>query len=266
MSNKPSIDKLVDIMAQLRDPLGGCPWDLKQSFTSIVPYTLEEAYEVAHAIEAEDWPEVQNELGDLLFQVVFYAQLGKEQGLFDFDAIVDGVSEKLVRRHPHVFAQLDVADEAEIKKNWENFKAAERAEKSQDVAPSALDDVPAALPALSRAAKLQKRAAHQGFDWPDISGVVDKLAEEQLELVEALASDDMEHIADELGDLLFTAVNLARHLKKDPEQLLRQANNKFENRFRYVEKILGVEGKELSDYSLEQLENAWCEAKTELNP
>ncbi|RCU51867.1 nucleoside triphosphate pyrophosphohydrolase [Corallincola holothuriorum] len=266
MSNKPSIDKLVDIMAQLRDPLGGCPWDLKQSFTSIVPYTLEEAYEVAHAIETEDWPEVQNELGDLLFQVVFYAQLGKEQGLFDFDAIVDGVSEKLVRRHPHVFAQLDVADEAEIKKNWENFKAAERAEKSQDVAPSALDDVPAALPALSRAAKLQKRAAHQGFDWPDISGVVDKLAEEQLELVEALASDDMEHIAEELGDLLFTAVNLARHLKKDPEQLLRQANNKFENRFRYVEKILRVGGKELSDYSLEQLENAWCEAKTELNP
>ncbi|TCI05018.1 nucleoside triphosphate pyrophosphohydrolase [Corallincola luteus] len=266
MSNKPSIDKLVDIMAQLRDPQGGCPWDLKQSFTSIVPYTLEEAYEVAHAIETEDWPEVQNELGDLLFQVVFYAQLGKEQGLFDFDAIVDGVSEKLVRRHPHVFAQLDVADEAEIKKNWENFKAAERAEKSQDVAPSALDDVPAALPALSRAAKLQKRAAHQGFDWPDISGVVDKLAEEQLELVEALASDDMEHIAEELGDLLFTAVNLARHLKKDPEQLLRQANNKFENRFRYVEKILRVEGKELSDYSLEQLENAWCEAKTELNP
>ncbi|GAA5218409.1 nucleoside triphosphate pyrophosphohydrolase [Corallincola platygyrae] len=258
-----AINKLIDVMAKLRDPNGGCPWDLKQNFSTIVPYTLEEAYEVAHAIEQQDWPEVKNELGDLLFQVVFYAQLGKEQQLFDFEEIADAVSEKLIRRHPHVFGELTVAGEAEIKQNWENIKAKERAAKSESGKASALDDVPVALPALSRAAKLQKRAAHQGFDWPDVSGVIDKLAEEQNELTEALSSGDMEHVAEELGDLMFTAVNLARHLKKDPEQLLRLANDKFERRFRSVEGQLVNESMSLSDYSLDELEKAWQSAKTE---
>jgi len=264
------LEDLLHLMARLRDPRHGCPWDLKQSYATIVPHTLEEAYEVADAIERGDFEHLPGELGDLLFQVVYYSQLAKEEGRFEFAAVVDGITRKLVRRHPHVFPDGDLygapdmarLEEAAIKQRWEEIKAEERAEKA--AAPqqlSLLDDVPQALPALSRAAKLQKRAAQVGFDWPAALPVVDKLREELDEVLEAMSENDAEAIAEEVGDLLFVAVNLARHLKVDPETALRAANNKFERRFHYIEQALREAGRPIENCALEELDALWGEAK-----
>lgn len=264
------LNDLLHLMARLRDPQYGCPWDLGQDYASIVPHTLEEAYEVADAIERGDFAHLPGELGDLLFQVVYYSQLGREEGRFDFARVVDGITRKLIRRHPHVFPDGDLygppdqprLDEAAIKRRWEEIKAEERAE--QAAVPeqlSLLDDVPLALPALSRAVKLQKRAAQVGFDWPAPLPVIDKLHEELGEVLEAVAEGDQAHIAEELGDLLFVAVNLARHLKVEPEAALRAANAKFERRFRFIEQALRDSGRAMEDCPLDELDALWAEAK-----
>lgn len=264
------LNDLLHLMARLRDPQHGCPWDLQQDYASIVPHTLEEAYEVADAIETGDFDHLPGELGDLLFQVVYYSQLAKEEGRFEFDAVVDGITRKLLRRHPHVFPDGDLygspelprLDEAAIKQRWEEIKAKERAERS--AAPtqlSLLDDVPSALPALSRAAKLQKRTAQVGFDWPDALPVVDKVREELDEVLEAMSENDPEAIAEEVGDLLFVAVNLARHLNVDPENALRAANRKFERRFRFIEQALRESGRPIEHCDLDTLDALWGEAK-----
>lgn len=263
---------LLHLMTRLRDPKYGCPWDLKQSYETIVPYTLEEAYEVADAIERGDFAHLREELGDLLFQVVYYTQLAREEQRFGFDEVVDGITRKLVRRHPHVFPDGDLygapdmarLEEAAVKQRWEELKAEERAAKAAEpVQLSLLDDVPVALPALSRAAKLQKRAAQVGFDWPEALPVVDKLREELDEVLEAMADDDPEALAEEVGDLLFTVVNLARHLKVEPETALRAANGKFERRFRYIEEVLRDAGRKPEECTLEELDAIWSEAKRE---
>ncbi len=264
------LNDLLHLMARLRDPQHGCPWDLQQNYASIVPHTLEEAYEVADAIESGDFDHLPGELGDLLFQVVYYSQLAREEGRFEFATVVDGIVRKLVRRHPHVFPDGDLygapdmarLEEAAIRQRWEEIKAEERAEAA--AAPqqlSLLDDVPAALPALSRAAKLQKRAAHVGFDWPDALPVVDKVREELDEVLEAMSENDPRAIAEEVGDLLFVAVNLARHLKVDPEAALRGANAKFERRFRFIEQRLRERGRPIEACSLDELDALWGEAK-----
>ncbi|VXB81407.1 nucleoside triphosphate pyrophosphohydrolase [Pseudomonas sp. 8AS] len=264
------LDDLLHLMARLRDPQHGCPWDLKQSYASIVPYTIEEAYEVADAIERGDFAHLPGELGDLLFQVVYYSQLAREEGRFEFAQVVDGITAKLIRRHPHVFPDGDLygapdaakLEEAAVKQRWEELKAEERAEKA--AAPeqlSLLDDVPHALPALSRAAKLQKRAARVGFDWPAALPVVDKVREELDEVLEAMSENDAEAVAEEIGDLLFVVTNLARHLKVDPETALRSANGKFERRFRFIEQTLRAAGQPIENCSLEQLDALWGEAK-----
>ncbi|MFW9606533.1 MAG: nucleoside triphosphate pyrophosphohydrolase [Pseudomonas sp.] len=264
------LDDLLFLMARLRDPQYGCPWDLKQNFASIVPHTLEEAYEVADAIERADFAHLPGELGDLLFQVVYYSQLGREEGRFDFSTVVDGITRKLVRRHPHVFPDGDLygplnqprLSEADIKQRWETIKAEERA--AEAVVPeqlSLLDDVPRALPALSRAVKLQKRAARAGFDWPETLAIVDKLHEELNEVLEALASGDQAHIAEEVGDLLFVVVNLARHLNVEPEAALRATNQKFERRFRFIEEALRAVGRRVEETALDELDALWNQAK-----
>ena len=266
---------LLHLMARLRDPQHGCPWDLQQDYASIVPHTLEEAYEVADAIERRDFAHLPGELGDLLFQVVYYSQLAREEGRFDFATVVDAITRKLVRRHPHVFPDGDLygspelprLDEAAIKQRWEQIKAEERAE--QAAAPeqlSLLDDVPHALPALSRAAKLQKRAAGVGFDWPEALPVVDKLHEELNEVLEAMSENDPQAIAEEIGDLLFVVVNLARHLKVDPENALRAANGKFERRFRFIEQALRDAGRSPKSCDLEELDALWDAAKKAEQP
>ncbi|WP_152224906.1 nucleoside triphosphate pyrophosphohydrolase [Pseudomonas sp. SCB32] len=270
------LDDLLYLMARLRDPQNGCPWDLKQSYATIVPYTLEEAYEVADAIERGDFVHLREELGDLLFQVVYYAQLAREEGRFEFDAVVDGITRKLVRRHPHVFPDGDLygepdpakLEEAAVKQRWEELKAEERAAKAAEpVQLSLLDDVPNALPALSRANKLQKRASQVGFDWADALPVVDKVREELDEVLEAMAGGDTEAQAEEVGDLLFVVVNLARKLKVDPETALRAANAKFERRFRYIETALRDQGRNLEGTSLEEMDELWGAAKRdEKNP
>ncbi|WP_312942083.1 nucleoside triphosphate pyrophosphohydrolase [Stutzerimonas balearica] len=266
---------LLHLMARLRDPQHGCPWDLQQDYASIVPHTLEEAYEVADAIERRDFAHLPGELGDLLFQVVYYSQLAREEGRFDFATVVDAITRKLVRRHPHVFPDGDLygspelprLDEAAIKQRWEQIKAEERAE--QAAAPeqlSLLDDVPHALPALSRAAKLQKRAAGVGFDWPEALPVVDKLHEELNEVLEAMSENDPQAIAEEIGDLLFVVVNLARHLKVDPENALRAANGKFERRFRFIEQALRDAGRSPESCDLDELDALWDAAKKAEQP
>ncbi|WP_144953157.1 nucleoside triphosphate pyrophosphohydrolase [Pseudomonas oryzihabitans] len=266
------LDDLLHLMARLRDPQHGCPWDLRQDYASIVPHTLEEAYEVADTIARRDFPQLRDELGDLLFQVVYYSQLGREDGHFDFAQVVDGITRKLVRRHPHVFPDGDLhgpldlprLDEATIKRRWEEIKAEERAEKS--AAPeqlSLLDDVPAALPALSRAAKLQKRAANVGFDWADATPVVAKIQEELDEVREAMANGQAAQVAEEVGDLLFVMVNLARHLQVDAEDALRQANAKFERRFRFIEEALKAQDRTPQEASLEEMDALWDAAKVE---
>lgn len=265
-----SLEDLLHLMSRLRDPQYGCPWDIKQTYATIVPHTLEEAYEVADAIERGDFDHLQGELGDLLFQVVYYSQLAKEEGRFEFAGVIDSITRKLIRRHPHVFptgdlyAPLDVPrlSEEQVKQRWEEIKAEERAEKS--AAPeqlSLLDDVPATLPALSRSAKLQKRAGQVGFDWPDALPVLDKVREELDEVLEAMSENDSVAVADEIGDLLFSVVNLARHLKVDPETALRGANGKFERRFRFIEQALRDTHRPIEDCTLEELDALWGEAK-----
>lgn len=264
-----SIEQLLTIMQQLRDPQKGCPWDKKQTFESIVSHTIEEAYEVADAIEQKDYAELKGELGDLLFQVVFYAQMAKEQNLFEFNDIIETLSEKLIRRHPHVFAQTEFADEQAVHANWEAEKEKERTLKAQsdNKAESALDNIPLALPALTRAYKIQKRCANVGFDWETLPPVVDKIKEEIDEVLVEVQRNDLSEqqkqlrIEDELGDLLFANINLVRHLQCDPEQVLRQANSKFENRFRLVEREVLRQGKQITDCSLEELEVIWQEIK-----
>ena len=254
------IEELLHIMARLRDPDKGCPWDQKQDWHSIAPYTLEEAYEVADAIEQGDFDELKSELGDLLFQVVFYARLGEEEGRFDFNDIVDAICEKMIRRHPHVFGDAQHEDEAELKAAWEAEKSREREQKHDSS--SVLQGVALALPALVRADKLQKRAARVGFDWPDAAGAMDKLLEELQEVQQAVDAADAEAIKDELGDLLFAAVNIARLLGVDAEQALRRGNRNFETRFHRMENLLQVQGQEdLAALNLEQLEEAWECAK-----
>ncbi|TAN57616.1 MAG: nucleoside triphosphate pyrophosphohydrolase [Rhodospirillales bacterium] len=225
----PPLARLLAVMARLRHPTEGCPWDIEQDFSSIVPHTIEEAYEVAEAIETADWPALKDELGDLLFQVVFYAQLGREQGLFDFDDICSGIAEKMIRRHPNVFADQKEADAEAQLKAWESHKEKEKPRES------ALDGVAVTLPALTRAAKLQKRAARKGFDWAEAAPVAEKLREELAELEAEMTNRHPDRLAEEMGDLLFTCVNLARKLSIDPESALRGANRKFERRFRVVE-------------------------------
>ncbi len=264
LSRPYTIDTLLAIMQTLRDPQQGCPWDQKQHWQSIVPHTIEEAYELADAIEQalaeDDFSEVRLELGDLLFQVVFYAQFAKEQARFEFSDVIEGICEKLIRRHPHVFAQQQFADEAAIGRNWEQLKAEERAEKSERQL-SVLADVPMALPALSRAQKLQKRCAHIGFDWPGVEPVLDKVEEELAEVKQALAAGDQKNLAEEIGDLLFSCVNLARATQFDAEELLRQANQKFTRRFQAVELLAKNSGKQLEQMSLEEMDLLWDKVK-----
>ncbi|SFD43336.1 nucleoside triphosphate pyrophosphohydrolase [Pseudoalteromonas denitrificans] len=255
--SKHIIENLIEIMTQLRNPKTGCPWDLKQTFHSIIPHTIEEAYEVADAIEQGDFEELKKELGDLLFQVVFYAQLAKEDHQFNFNDVVETVCEKLTRRHPHVFTKQNFENEQQIKQNWENEKVKERELKAGKKI-SILADIPKNLPALSQANKIQKRVAHVGFDWPKISGAWDKVKEEVIEVEEALDSNPYsDEMAEEIGDLMFALVNVARHAKRDPEQLLRKANQKFTNRFVQVEEHLNNMNIKFTDATLEQMDNAW---------
>ncbi|MGO2133993.1 nucleoside triphosphate pyrophosphohydrolase [Marinobacter sp.] len=275
-----SIDDLKVLMARLRDPETGCPWDTKQTFRSIVPHTLEEAHEVADAIEREDYGNLKDELGDLLFQVIFYSQIGAEEGRFSFDAVVDNLVRKLVRRHPHVFPEGTLEsridpdnrpDEAWIKESWERIKAEERAKKqAEDTAaaalPSRLDGIARALPGMVRAEKLQKRASRHGFDWPNVGPVFDKLHEEIDELKEAWQAaesgqGDHDAVEDELGDLLFVCVNLARFMKVNPEQAIGRTNHKFEARFRAIEQVLEREGRSFDAETLEALDEIWQSVK-----
>ena len=252
--------RLLEIMRRLRDPDSGCPWDIEQDFGTIAPYTIEEAYEVADAIAREAWDELKGELGDLLFQSVFHAQMAEEKGLFSFQDVADTMSDKMVARHPHVFGDQSREKSAEQQtQDWETIKAAERAAKARG---GVLDDVAIGLPALMRAEKLQKRAARVGFDWPDISQVVDKIAEEARELAEARDALPQEKIAEEMGDLLFVMANLARHLKVDAETALRDANAKFVRRFHFIERELEAMDKRPSDSDLEEMDALWDAAKT----
>ena len=252
------IEKLLEIMRSLRDPDGGCPWDLEQDFSTIAPYTVEEAYEVLDAIQRDDMPGLAGELGDLLLQVVFHAQMAEEAGHFTFVDVVAAINDKMIRRHPHVFGDAEARDAGQVEGSWERIKAAERA---RDDDRSALAGIALALPALKRAHKLGKRAAVVGFDWPDARGPADKLREELEEVAEAEAKGDPAAIAEEVGDLLFAAANLARHLKVDPEAALAAANAKFERRFRAVEAELSARGDRLQDLPLETLEAAWQTVK-----
>lgn len=258
-----SLEDLLILMTRLRDPVAGCPWDIQQTYSSIAPSTLEEAYEVVDAIEKKDFPHLKEELGDLLFQVIFYAELGREEGRFDFHEITSALVEKLVRRHPHVFPSGHLnstlndqtIDAEQAKVNWEAIKQKERKDQG---AKRVLSDVPIALPALTRAAKLQKRAASVGFDWKDVEGPIDKVREELLEVEEAIAAKDMDAVEDELGDLLFAVVNIVRHLKLDPEKALRRANQKFETRFNYIDDHLAGDFREAD---MEALNRLWDQAK-----
>ena len=259
------IDRLLAIMARLRDPAGGCPWDLEQSFATIAPYTIEEAFEVADAIDRVDYDGLKSELGDLLLQVVFHAQMASERDLFDFDAVCEAICEKMLRRHPHVFGEVRDADKAAVTRSWERIKAAERHSEALTPAalPSALDDIAFRLPTLMRAQKLQRRAAGLGFDWPDARAVLAKLAEEVGEIeAEIAAGGEPQRLKDELGDLLFTCVNLGRKLGVDGESALRHANAKFERRFRALESLLDDAARQhRRTASLDELEALWQAVK-----
>lgn len=251
--------RLIEIMRRLRDPETGCPWDIEQDFATIAPYTIEEAFEVADAIERRDWDELRAELGDLLLQVVFHAQIARDRGLFGFDEVADAISDKMVARHPHVFGSESRDKTAEQQtRDWETVKAAERAARAQA---GVLDGVALGLPALMRAVKLQKRAARVGFDWPDAGEVLDKVAEEAAELSEAASGEPPERIEEEMGDLLFVVANLARHLQVDPETALRRANAKFTRRFGQVEAALAAQGRRPEDATLAEMDTLWDAAK-----
>jgi MazG family protein len=253
-----SITRLLQIMARLRDPKGGCPWDLEQTFRTIAPYTIEEAYEVADAIERDDLAALRGELGDLLFQVVFHSQMASERGAFAFDDVAAAICDKLERRHPHVFGDARIDSAAAQTVAWEEHKRLER----ERAGASVLDDVPLALPALTRANKLGKRAALVGFEWPDVAGALDKLDEELGELrAEVAGSAGEAEIQNELGDVLFCVVNVCRYLKIDPETALRGANAKFERRFGYVERRLREQGRRVGEATLEEMDRLWDEGK-----
>lgn len=258
----PAIERLLSVMARLRNPDGGCPWDLEQDFATIAPYTIEEAYEVADAIQRGDLQDLREELGDLLFQVVFHSQMAEEQGAFRFEDVAAGMADKMIQRHPHVFGDADERDAESQTRAWEAQKAEERAEKLKDD-PSVLANVPLALPALTRAEKLMKRAARVGFDWPTIGGVFAKIDEELAEAREAVDEGDPAHIAEEIGDLLSTVVNLARKLEVDPEAALRASNAKFERRFRAIEQKLAERNSSVEEADLDAMEALWLEAKME---
>jgi ATP diphosphatase len=260
-----ALEGLLSIMKTLRDPLSGCPWDKEQTFSSIAPCTLEETYEVLDAIERQDHQALREELGDLLFQVVFYAQMANEQGLFGFEDICQSINDKLIRRHPHVFAQgeqQDKPDSQEVLVNWEKGKVQERADKAQF---SALDDIPATLPALMKAQKIQKRCASVGFDWKSLPPVLDKVYEELDEVMAEVRQPvvDEEKLGEEIGDLLFATVNLSRHLGHKAETALQAANRKFERRFRQVEAIIASQGMAMEQASLAQMEAAWQQVKSQ---
>jgi len=252
------MQQLQQVMTQLRNPESGCPWDLKQNMTSLIPYTIEETYEVVDAIQSGNWQSIKDELGDLLFQVVFYAQLAREEQQFELDDIAVHTAEKLINRHPHVFgtdAQRNLSD-AEIKAQWEQIKQQERTKKNAKG--SVFDDIPSQLPSILKAAKLQKRAASVGFDWTEAEPVYAKVDEEIQEVKEAT---DQDHIEEEIGDLLFAVVNLARHKQVNPEAALQRANDKFKSRFQHIERSLSEQGKHPTDCNLEELEALWLQAK-----
>ena len=256
---------LIGIMAALRTPVTGCPWDVEQTFKTIAPYTIEEAYEVADAIERADMYDLRDELGDLLLQVVYHARIAEEQGSFAFADVVDAICRKMVRRHPHVFGDEATRNATQLKGLWDRVKAEEAAAKrggeAQGAPASLLDSVPVGLPALARAVKLQHRAAKVGFDWPSIAPVLAKLREEISELEEAFASGDEDHVKEEYGDMMFVLANLARHLRLDPEAALRAANAKFDRRFRHIEQRLREDGRPADEVSLAEMDVWWDEAK-----
>ncbi|MDX1704902.1 nucleoside triphosphate pyrophosphohydrolase [Pseudidiomarina sp.] len=257
----PGVGELLEVMRRLRDPAGGCPWDLQQTLTSLIPYTIEEAYEVAAAITGGDLAEIKDELGDLLFQVVFYSQLTAEQGDFTFDEVAAQTAAKLIRRHPHVFGDSNTQSDAEIKAQWERIKQQERSEKGQTE--TVFDGIPANLPAILTAQKLQKRAATVGFDWPQIEPVADKVREELAETMAELETEsvDQDAVEAEIGDLLFAVVNLARHAQVNPEQALRRTNTKFKRRFQHIEGRLREQGRQPEQLTLTELELYWQAAK-----
>lgn len=265
MQPSRDIRRLIDIMAALRDPESGCPWDVEQTFASIAPYTIEEAYEVADAIARGDLAELRDELGDLLLQVVFHARMAEEAGLFDFGGVVEAITEKLIRRHPHVFGDAKGMDAEGVKRLWSRIKDEEKRARTATGGPpmpqGALAGVPVALPALTRALKLQEKAGKVGFDWNDARAVVAKLREEIAEVEAELGGGSRQALAAEIGDLLFAAVNLARHVKADPEAALRAANAKFERRFAHIEDRLAESGRKPEGASLDEMEALWAEAK-----
>lgn len=273
LNMKPSSDiaRLLEIMAALRTPKTGCPWDLEQDFASIAPYTLEEAYEVVDAIERGDLADLRDELGDLLLQVVFHARMAEEQGAFAFPDVVEAITRKLIRRHPHVFGETGNLAPEQVKALWDEIKREEKEERrrqreSMGQAPEVreagfLGGIPTALPALTRAQKLTMKAAKVGFDWPDAAQVIDKIHEELEEVKEASSSGEREQIEGEIGDLLFSVTNLARHFGIDPEAALRRTNAKFERRFGAIEDALKAQGRNLNDASLDEMEDLWVEAK-----
>jgi nucleoside triphosphate diphosphatase len=263
MTPSRNIGRLIEIMAALRTPKTGCPWDLEQNFASIAPYTLEEAYEVADAIARSNLDDLEDELGDLLLQVVFHARMAQEQGAFDFGDVVEAITAKLIRRHPHVFGDERANNRQAVKGLWEDIKAQEKREKAANGRPmeqGALAGVPVALPALTRALKLQAKASRVGFDWNDPRAVLRQIREEADEIEAEIGSDETSAAA-EVGDLLFAAVNLARHLHADPEALLRQTNQKFERRFAWIERALATQGKAPQDATLAEMDKLWDEAK-----
>ena len=272
MQPSRDIRRLIDIMAALRDPVHGCPWDVEQTFASIVPFTIEEAYEVADAVERGSSEDLREELGDLLLQVVFHARMAEEAGLFDFGGVVEAITAKLVRRHPHVFGDARAFSPDDVKALWGRVKAdekrAKRALEAKDGRPpeamsGALNGVPVALPALSRALKLQEKAGKVGFDWNDVRAVLEKIREEIVEVEAEIADGSAQALSGEVGDLLFAAVNLARHLKVDPEAALRRANAKFERRFAHIESRLAEVGKTPEAATLDEMERLWIEAKVQ---
>ncbi len=262
-----NIEKLLNIMKDLRHPKKGCPWDLEQSFSSIAPYTIEEAYEVSEAIQRGDMAELQDELGDLLFQVVFHAQMAAEQGYFDFEDVVTSINNKMIRRHPHVFAGARVENAKAQTDAWEKHKHAEREQKqSGESKHSLLDGIPVALPALTRAVKLQRRAARVGFDWTSIPPILEKIHEEIEELqLEINQQAQRERIEDEIGDVFFSVSNLARHLEIDPEAAIRSSNRKFEQRFKAIEDLAREQGRQLKNMTIEEMETLYQEIKQREN-